>query len=316
MQFDIIALGEPLYELNQQPDGRYLAGFGGDTSNVVIAAARLGSHCGYIGKLGNDPFGDAIAALWAREGVDSSAVARHATAQTGLYLVTHGKGGHQFSYYRKGSAASLMTPEDVPASIIARAGYLHVSGISQAISETAREAVFAAIDAARKAKIAVSYDTNLRTRLWPVETARPAIEKAAALSSLTKTSIEDAEALTGISDPSEIAAHFLKLGAGFVIVTLGAKGAHVATPDRHAEIAGFKVSAVDATGAGDAFTGALLSELSRGEDLFAAARFANAAAALSTLGYGAVEPLPRRHEVEAFLAKHESATARDRAHRP
>jgi 2-dehydro-3-deoxygluconokinase len=304
MQFDIIALGEPLYELNQQPDGRYLPGFGGDTFNVAIAAARLGSRCAYVGKLGNDPFGDAIAALWAKEGVDASAVARHATAQTGLYLVTHGERGHQFSYYRKGSAASLMTPEDVPVDLITRAKYLHVSGISQAISETAREAVFAAIDAARKAKVAVSYDTNLRTRLWPIETARPAIEKAVALSSLTKTSVEDAEALIGLSDPSAIAAHFLKLGAGAVLVTLGAKGVHVATPSLHAEIEGFSVAAVDATGAGDAFTGALLSELSRGVDLFVAARFANAAAALSTLGYGAVEPLPHRATVEAFLAKH------------
>ncbi|MFO0993903.1 MAG: sugar kinase [Hyphomicrobiales bacterium] len=304
MKFDIIALGEPLYELNQQPDGRFLAGFGGDTSNVAIAAARLGSHCAYIGKLGNDPFGDAIAALWEKEGVDSSQVGRHQTAQTGLYLVTHGERGHQFSYYRKGSAASLITPQDIPIDFIARAKFLHVSGISQAISETARAAVLTAIEAARAANVAVSFDTNLRTRLWPIETARPAIENAAARSSLTKTSIEDAEALTGLTDPSAIAAHFLRLGAGAVIVTLGAKGVHVATAKRSAEIAGFNVAAIDATGAGDAFTGALLSELCRGADLFAAARFANAAAALSTLGYGAVEPLPRRSKVEAFLAKH------------
>jgi 2-dehydro-3-deoxygluconokinase len=110
--------------------------------------------------------------------------------------------------------------------------------------------------------------------------------------------------LTGLSNPSAIAAHFLKLGAGAVIVTLGPRGVHIATPERQAEIAGFKVDAIDATGAGDAFTGALLSELSRGEDLFAAARFANAAAALSTLGYGAVDPLPRRSAVEAFLSRH------------
>ncbi len=131
---------------------------------------------------------------------------------------------------------------------------------------------------------------------------------AAGLSSLTKTSIEDAEALTGLTDPAVIADHFLKLGAGAIIVTLGAKGAYVATRQRSAQIEGFKVAAVDATGAGDAFTGALLSELSRGEDLLAAARFANAAAALSTLGYGAVDPLPRRAAVDAFLAAHEGET--------
>src|SRR5262245_35837557 len=110
MQADIVALGEPLYELNQQPDGRFLPGFGGDTSNVAIAAARLGARSAYVSKLGNDPFGDAISALWGEESIDSSHVTRHPSAQTGLYLVTHTDRGHQFSYYRKGSAASFMMP--------------------------------------------------------------------------------------------------------------------------------------------------------------------------------------------------------------
>jgi len=304
MQVDIVALGEPLYELNQQPDGRFLPGFGGDTSNVVIAAARLGASCAYVSKLGNDPFGDAIATLWRAEHVDASHVTRHPTAPTGLYLVTHNDRGHHFSYYRKDSAASLMTPADMPGDLIARAKFLHVSGISQAISNSAREAVAHSIALARAAHVRISYDTNLRTRLWSATEARASIEAAAAQSDLTKTSLEDAEALTGLTDASAIATHFLALGAGAVIVTLGAKGVHLATRERQAQIPGFPVAAVDATGAGDAFTGALLSELVAGADIFEAARFANAAAALSTLGYGAVDPLPRRPAVEAFLAKH------------
>jgi 2-dehydro-3-deoxygluconokinase len=118
-KFDIVALGEPLYELNQQADGLFHPGFGGDTSNVAIAAARLGANCAYITKLGQDPFGDAIAALWTEEGVDAQAVSRHPTAQTGIYLVTHGDAGHSFSYFRKGSAASLLAPHDIPESLIA-----------------------------------------------------------------------------------------------------------------------------------------------------------------------------------------------------
>jgi len=304
MPHDIVALGEPLYELNQQPDGRFLPGFGGDTSNVVIAAARLGAHCAYVSRLGNDPFGDAIADLWRAENVDASHVTRHPSAPTGLYLVTHNDRGHHFSYYRKGSAASLITPADMPGDLIAAAKFLHVSGISQAISNSAREAVAHAIALARAANVRVSYDTNLRTRLWSAGEAKPAIESAIAQSDLTKTSLEDAEALTGLTDASAIAAHFLALGAGAVIVTLGAKGVHIATRQRQSQIPGFPVAAVDATGAGDAFTGALLSELVAGADMFEAVRFANAAAALSTLGYGAVDPLPRRSAVETFLAEH------------
>ncbi len=303
MQVDIVALGEPLYELNQQPDGRFLPGFGGDTSNVAIAAARLGSSTAYITKLGKDPFGDAIAALWRREGVDHRAVTRHPSAQTGLYLVTHTEQGHQFSYYRNGSAASLLHPVDVPSELVAKSKFLHVSGISQAISGSARETVSAAMEIARRAKVRISYDTNLRTRLWSALEARATIEPTIAVSSLAKTSLEDAEALTGLSEPEAIASRFLALGAGAIVVTLGAKGVYIATPEERLTLRGYSVAAIDATGAGDAFTGALLSEMASGRSIFEAARFANAAAALSTLGYGAVEPLPRRDAVEAFLAQ-------------
>jgi len=240
--------------------------------------------------------------LWRAEEVDQTSVGRHPTAQTGLYLVTHTAHGHQFSYYRKGSAASLLAPADIPEAGISGAKFLHVSGISQAISESAREAVAHAIDIARKAGVQVSYDTNLRTRLWSVADAKRTIEATAAVSDLTKTSLEDAEALTGLAEPQSIAEHFLKLGAATVVITLGAQGVHVATAREQHRVPGYQVAAVDATGAGDAFTGALLSEFARGRDLMAAARFANAAAALSTLGYGAVDPLPRRKDVAAFLA--------------
>ena len=301
MSVDIVSMGEPLYELNQQADGRFLPGFGGDTMNVAIAAARLGARTAMVSKLGADPFGDALEALLRAEAVDVSALSRHATAPTGLYLVTHGQAGHHFTYYRKGSAASLLTPADIPAAMIGAARYLHVSGISQAISATAREAVEHALAVGRQAGVKLSYDTNLRTRLWTVEEARPVVERTARQADFLKTSLEDSAALLGLEDPVRIAAHFLGLGCRIVVVTLGKAGVHLATADRQETIAGFAVDAVDATGAGDAFTGAFLAELVAGKDARAAARFANAAAALSTLGYGAVQPLPRRADVERFL---------------
>lgn len=296
-RFDVVALGEPLYELNRQPDGNWLTGFGGDTLNVAIAAARLGSRAAYVTRLGDDIFAAELRGLMDREGIDTAAVAADPGAPTGLYFVTHGPAGHVFTYRRAGSAASRMTPASLDPSLIASARFLHASGISQAISDSAAETVAAAIAMARRAGVRVSYDTNFRPRLWSADKARPVIEAAAASADILKTSAEDAEALFGLAEPSAIGRHLLGLGAGAVVITRGRDGAALVTRDGVELVPGRAVAAVDATGAGDAFTGALLAELACGQPMSRAVRFANAAAALSTLGYGAIAPLPRRADV-------------------
>ena len=300
-RFDVVSLGEPLYELNRQPDGNWLTGFGGDTLNVAIAAARLGSNTAYVTRLGDDIFAAELRDLMQREAIDMTALRADRGAPTGLYFVTHGPSGHVFTYRREGSAASRMLPADLDPGLIASARFLHASGISQAISETAAETVAAAISMARNAGVGVSFDTNFRSRLWTAEKARPVIEAAAAQADILKTSAEDAAALFGLTAPPDVARHLLGLGAKAVIITLGREGVVIATAAGRELIPGRQVAAVDATGAGDAFTGALLAELSRGVPLTRAARFANAAAALSTLGYGAIAPLPRRAAVASAL---------------
>src|SRR5262249_50327307 len=177
---DIVAIGEPLFELNQgKGESVFRPGHGGDTSNCAIAAARQGASVGYVTAIGADQFGESFMKLWADEAVDTAAVKRSGTAHTGLYLVTHGPGGHVCSYMRAGSAASRMTSDDVPAEMIREAKVLHASGISQAISSSAADAVFTAIRIARGAGVLVSYDTNLRLRLWPLDRARAVIHAAA-----------------------------------------------------------------------------------------------------------------------------------------
>jgi 2-dehydro-3-deoxygluconokinase len=298
---DILAIGEPLYEFAQEPDGRFRAGFGGDTSNVAIAAARVGAKTAYATLLGADMFGDAFMDLWAREGVDTVLVRRHPTAPTGVYVVTQGAQGHVFTYLRQGSAASRLTPEHAAGWELGRTRILHVSGISLAISETAQATALDAVLAAGETETLVSFDTNFRRRLWNRK-ARPVINSVAKLSDILKTSIEDARVLTGRNEPRAIAEFYRQLGASVVVVTLGAEGVFVAWEGESLALAPHKVESVDATGAGDAFTGAFLAELCRGAEVPRAARFANAAAALSTRAYGAVAGLPRRDEVEAFLA--------------
>ena len=302
MACEILCLGEPLFEFNQQPDGRYLPGHGGDTSNCAIAAARQGASVGFIAHVGADTFGNSFMDLWNAEGVDTSTVKQVSSAHTGVYFVTHGVDGHEFSYLRAGSASSRMRAEDLPVEALRSARILHVSGISQAISTVAADAVFAAIETVKAAGGRVSYDTNLRLGLWPSERARAITHAAMTRCDIALPGLDDARHLTGLTDPDAIADFYLKLGAGIVALTLGTDGTLVATPDDRRRIKGRSLQAVDATAAGDTFDGAFLARILAGDDPYQAARYANAAAALSTQGYGAVAPMPRKEAVEAFLA--------------
>ena len=298
--FDIVAIGEPLFEFNRpRGESAWREGVGGDTSNAMAAAARCGARCAYVSALGADLFGAAIRAMWQAEGIDASAVKTDASASTGVYFVTHGSDGHEFAYLRAGSAASRIGPADLPQAMLAQTRALHISGISQAISSSACDAVFAAIDIVRGAGGLVAYDTNLRLKLWPLARARAVIHAAMRNIDIALPGLDDARLLTGLEDADAIADFYLKLGAKVVALTLGKAGSLVATPGRRARIASVKVEAVDATGAGDTFDGAFLAQYLATGDPFAAARFANAAAALSTRGIGAVAPMPRRAEVEA-----------------
>ena len=168
---DILALGEAMVEFNQSGEGGgrlYLQGFGGDTSNAAIAAARQGARVGYLSAVGDDIYGGMLRQLWTSEGVDHASVQTNPLAFTGVYFVNHDASGHHFSFMRRGSAASRMQPADLPAERIAHAKVLHLSGISAAISESACDTCFAAVDIARPAGVKVSFATTLRLKLWPL----------------------------------------------------------------------------------------------------------------------------------------------------
>ncbi len=190
----IVSLGEPLIEFNRpkEGDGRtWLQGFGGNSQNVAIAAARQGASAGYLTTVGQDWMGDAFLDLWKAEGVDASRVGRHPTAPTGVSFVTHTAAGHKFDYLRKNSAASLMTPEELAVDYIASAKVFHLSAIGQAISESARRTCQAAVAAARKAGVKVSYDTNLRLRLWDLDVARKVIDATIAECDIALPSLDN-----------------------------------------------------------------------------------------------------------------------------
>jgi 2-dehydro-3-deoxygluconokinase len=303
-KFDIVALGEPMIEFNQHPDDpdEYRRGFGGDTSNFAVSAARQGARVGYITRIGRDTFGEALLALWREEGVDASGVAIDENANTGIYFVTHSAAGHAFAYLRAGSAASRMRPADVPVELIERAKYLHVSGISQAISACACVAVFHAIDRARAADVKVTYDPNLRPKLWDLPRAKAIICATAGMSDHFLPSLDDVRVLSGLDDPEAIHDWCLALGAKAVTLKIGPEGVITGDAAKRQRIAGNKVNCVDATGAGDCFDGAFVARLAADDSIFDAARYANAAAALTTTGYTAIAPIPRPAAVRNLMA--------------
>ncbi|HGO6122669.1 TPA: sugar kinase [Burkholderia cepacia] len=300
---EILALGEAMIEFNQSQPGRpeFLQGFGGDTSNFCIAAARQGASTGFVSAIGDDPFGRLLADMWRAERVDATYVRVDRTAPTGVYFVTHGADGHQFDYLRAGSAASRYAAGDLPLDALAAAKAVHLSGISLAISTAACDAAFAAIDHARRNGAKVSFDTNLRLKLWPLPRARAVMREALRQTDICLPSWDDVTAITGANDRDAIVDAMLEYGPQVVALKLGKEGAYVATPNERRVVSGFAVEAVDATGAGDCFGGAFVARIVAGDDPFAAARYANAAAALSTTGYGAVAPIPRREAVERLM---------------
>jgi 2-dehydro-3-deoxygluconokinase len=298
-----------MLEFNQAradaPD-EYLRGYGGDTSNMAIAASRLlgadAGGVGYVTRVGDDAFGRMLLELWRRENVDTRGVAIDAQAPTGVYFVTHGPQGHEFAYLRAGSAASRLRPDTLPLDTLRGARILHVSGISQAISASACDAVFAAIDEVKAAGGAVSYDPNLRLKLWPLPRARAVVLATIPQCDWFLPGFDEAKLLSGQGDAAAIVDWCHARGAPVVVLKCGADGVIVSTRQGRERIAGNAVRSVDATGAGDCFDGAFAARIVAGDDPFAAARYANAAAALATTGYGAVAPLPREAEVRGLLA--------------
>jgi len=307
MNPEIVSLGEPMLEFNALEEGSlaeartFTVGWGGDTSNFAVAAARLGGRAGYLTRLGDDEFGQSFLDLWSREGIDTTHIERDSSAPTGIYFISRRGGQHFFTYYRKGSAASRMTPDFLPREYLRQARLLHVSGITQGISTSACDTAFAAMETARDAGVLIAYDPNLRLKLWPLAEARAAIHQAATLADLMLPSYDDARILTELTAPEEIAQFYLDFGAKLVVLKLGPEGALIASPEGQQRYAAFSVEPVDASGAGDAFDAGFCVGYLQGWPLDRCARFANAAGALTTTRLGVVNAIPCLAAVESLL---------------
>lgn len=317
---DVVCLGELLIDFVPQTNGLALAdspGFlkapGGAPGNVAVGLARLGVPSGFLGMLGNDPFGHFLRDTLKADHVDVEGLRLTDKAKTALAFVTlKADGDREFMFYRDPSADMLYSPDDVDAGRIQQAKVLHYGSISL-ITEPSRAATLHAIDLAKAAGIKVSCDPNLREALWPsLDAAKEGLRLAISKASLVKISDYEVEFLTGNTDLVAGGRSLWHDGVEIMAVTKGPHGSILMTADTTVEIPGFAVKAIDTTGAGDGFTAGLLAGLLNvtniasldADALGALGRRANAVGALTTLKRGGIPALPTTAEVEAFLNAH------------
>ncbi len=304
---DIVAVGECMIELfSEDPLGSastFRRAYAGDTNNVLHMASRLGTSCGYITRVAEDPFGEYLLESWRANGIDTSAV-RRVPGFTAVHFISLLAGGErEFIYYRKGSAASGMTPEDLEAGYIGGARALHASSIIQAVSPSCRATTLRAVEIAAGRGALVSFDTNLRLGMWPAREAREALDEVIPHIDVVFTSHPDeTSAVLGVDSPGQAVSFFQERGVDTVAVTSGRDGALVAAPDGVLSARAIAPNGVaDTTGAGDAFVGGFLHCLVQGMGSEAGLRWGIASAGLKVAGRGGIASQPAREEVEALV---------------
>jgi sugar/nucleoside kinase (ribokinase family) len=310
---DIVTIGEIMVQFNAASNGplRHVTLFekhaAGAEANFAIGMARFGFKAGIITRLRDDEFGKYIVNILRGEGLDISRIKFEPEAPNGVYFIQRNypiPGKSSVLYYRKGSAASKMTINDIDSEYIQNAKLFHLTGITPALSTSCKEASFKALKIASEANVTISLDTNIRLSLWNEKEARatllPMLEKA----DIVLTEPQDAEILLGTKEPEAAAKKILKMGPKTVAIKLGEEGAVAFTEKTSAKKSAFKVPVIDVIGAGDAFAAGFISSLLRGLSLEDALEIGNVAGALVVTVKGDFENMPSIDDVKRFLAGH------------
>jgi 2-dehydro-3-deoxygluconokinase len=315
---EVVTLGECLVGLIAESVGplaesaRFERHVVGAEANVAVGLARLGHGVGLIGRVGDDGFGTAIVRRLRGEGVDVSWLRTEPGAATGLLIRERQPlGPSEVLYRRADSAGSHLAAEDVSAAADAgafvMARWLHVTGITPALSASAAAAVSAAIEIAREAGLTVSLDINLRRKLWTDEVAAPALRRLAASVDVILGGHDEAAVVTGArsgSDAADLAAALIELGPRLAVIKLGTQGA-LALERGASPVAGparTVPTVVDPVGAGDAFCAGFIAGRLEGRDVGAALGMGNACGAAAVSALGDLSGLPERTTLDRLLA--------------
>lgn len=309
---DLVTLGEALFGfIGTNPRSidstdRWLSAVVGAETNVAIGVSRLGHQTAFIGRVGDDGLGRSIARNLLADRVDISGLIVDREASTGTLIRNlRPIGSAEVIYHRKGSAGSRVGVSDIDSEQIESARWLHVSGITPALSESASAAVYRAVDIAVDHGVTVSLDVNHRSSLWDAGSAVETLLPLIARSDVVMATSDEVGMLVGTdtTDPALLAQSLRGLGCGTGIVKLGADGA-VACDRSQNMIAsrGIPVpSPADTVGAGDAFDAGFIAASLDDADVSEALRWGNAAGAISITGIGDTYASPTRNELLRLL---------------
>jgi 2-dehydro-3-deoxygluconokinase len=271
-------------------------GIGGAESNVAVGVARLGGEATWLGRVGPDATGDLIVARLTAAGV--RVLAPRDEAFTGLMVrFRRSSAFAHVDYHRAGSAGSRLSPADLPAAALTGATVLHVTGITPALSESARAAVFQAVETARSAGVPVSVDVNYRSKLWSRFDAAPVLRDLVSRADIVFAGPAEAALFVDPADPLTALA---KLGPAEVVIKDGARGCEALIDGERHTVPAIPVTVVDPVGAGDAFVAGYLADRMAGATPAARLSTAVAAGAFSVTVPGDCEGLPDRAELVAL----------------
>lgn len=286
----------------------YTRKIAGAESNVAIGLARLGHEVGWISAIGDDPFGTYIRNTIRGEGVDTSQVSILKQHPTGMLVKERNEiGDPKVYYYRKGSAASRMTPDMLREEYFEQAKVLHITGIFPALSENCLDTLLAAIGIARQKGALITFDPNIRLKLWSKEQAKETLLKLAGMSDLILPGIKEAELLAGTTDHKQVADFFHGLGNRYVVIKDGPEGAAYSHREAGQLIEtgyakGFPVRRViDTVGAGDGFAVGVLSGLLEELPLAQAVTRGNIIGSMAVMVQGDAEGYPTRAQLEEYM---------------
>ncbi len=309
----IILLGEPMGLFMANETGElsrvktFTSSIAGAEYNVAIGLARLGHQPAYCTRLGFDPFGEKILCGLRENGISTDLVFQAEGELTGFMMKSSTEQGDpDIAYYRKGSAASRITPHDIDGLDLYGCERLHVTGIFPAVSDSALAAVKRLIARAQALELPISFDPNLRPQLW--ESEKKMVSTLNSLAQGAETvlpGLGEGKLLTGEGTPEGVAAFYHGMGVKNVVVKLGKDGAYFSEKEgKNGYSPAFPVEKrVDTVGAGDGFAAGVISALAEGETLEEATFRGNVIGAVQIANKSDNEGLPTRKELGEIILK-------------
>lgn len=296
---DILGIGECMIEMTSVGNLSEASDFhrqvGGDVYNTLVAASRLGSKAAFFSRIGKDQFGKVLLRHFEDNGIDTAYVQYAQDGYNGLYFIAMQENGrHEFIYYRRHSAGSQLSPEMIRPEMIADARVVYASGITQAISPSARASVLKVFQLAKAQGITVAYDPNYRPSLWrQQDVALDAMVEVLPYVDIFLPSQDDLALLFGFMSIADILEYFRLKGVALVVLKQASDGVTLSFRRQVAHVPAYATDRIkDTVGAGDAFNGGFLHGLLQGQSILACAELGVMVAGLSLRETGPIQGLP------------------------